>query len=62
MNFKKILVSTDFSSCSDAALTMATALARDSGATLLIVHVEEIPLATGSAEFLYSVPERTPRN
>lgn len=57
MNFKKILVSTDFSSCSEAALTMATALARDSGATLLIVHVEEIPLATGSAEFLYSVPE-----
>jgi universal stress protein A len=57
MNLKKILVSTDFSTCSDSALAMATALARDSNATLLIVHVEEIPLATGSAEYLYSVPE-----
>ena len=57
MNLKTILVSTDFSPSSDAALTMATALARDSGAKLLIVHVEEIPLATGGAEYLYSVPE-----
>lgn len=57
MNLKLILVSTDFSTSSDAALAMATALARDSGAKLLIVHVEEIPLATGGAEYLYSVPE-----
>ena len=57
MNLKTILVSTDFSPSSDAALAMATALARDSGAKLLIVHVEEIPLATGGAEYLYSVPE-----
>lgn len=57
MNAKKILFPTDFSPGSEAALEMATALARDSGATLLIAHVEEIPLATGGAEFLYSVPE-----
>ncbi len=57
MNLKSILVSTDFSTCSESALAMATALARDSGAKLFIVHVEEIPLATGSAEYLYSVPE-----
>ena len=57
MNLKLILTSTDFSPSSDAALAMATALARDSGAKLLIVHVEEIPLATGGAEYLYSVPE-----
>ena len=57
MNAKKILFPTDFSPGSEAALEMATSLARDSGATLLITHVEEIPLATGGAEFLYSVPE-----
>lgn len=57
MNAKKILFPTDFSPSSEAALEMATALARDSGATLLIVHVEELPLATGGAEFLYSIPE-----
>lgn len=57
MNIKKIMVPTDFSPSSEAALALATSLARDTGATLLIVHVEEIPLATGGAEFLYSVPE-----
>ena len=57
MNAKKILFPTDFSPSSHAALEMATALARDAGAKLLIAHVEEIPLATGGAEFLYSVPE-----
>lgn len=42
MNVKKILLATDFSDQSDAALQMATALARDSGATLLIAHTVEL--------------------
>ena len=41
MQVKKILVPTDFSEQSEAALKHATALARDSGAMLLIVHVHE---------------------
>ena len=56
MNAKKILFPTDFSSSSRAALSLATSLARDSGATLLIVHVEEIPITTGGGEFVYSIP------
>lgn len=56
MNAKKILFPTDFSACSRAALGMATSLARDSGATLLIVHVEEIPISTGGGEFIYAIP------
>jgi nucleotide-binding universal stress UspA family protein len=59
MNLKLILVSTDFSANSAAALSMATVLARDTGAKLLIVHVEEIPLATGGGEFLYTSAEPT---
>jgi nucleotide-binding universal stress UspA family protein len=45
MNATKIIVPTDFSSASEEALRWATSLARDSGATLLIVHVEEPPMA-----------------
>jgi nucleotide-binding universal stress UspA family protein len=54
---KKILFPTDFSSCSDAPLAYATVLARDTGATLLIVHVEEPPLAYGGGEMYYGTPE-----
>jgi nucleotide-binding universal stress UspA family protein len=57
MKAKKILFPTDFSSCSDAPLAYATALARDTGATLLIVHVEEPPLAYGGGEMYYGTPE-----
>lgn len=57
MNLKLILVSTDFSANSETAMAMATVLARDTGAKLLIVHVEEIPLATGGGEFLYTAAE-----
>jgi nucleotide-binding universal stress UspA family protein len=42
MNARKILFPTDFSAASQAAMQYATALARDSGATLLIVHVEDL--------------------
>ena len=45
MNANKILVPTDFSQASEEALRWATSLARDSGAMLLITHVEEPPMA-----------------
>ena len=53
MNVKKILFPTDFSTASDAALGHAMSLARDAGASLLIVHVEEPPLAYGSGDLYY---------
>jgi len=57
MNVKKILFPTDFSHTGDAAFAMATSLARDSGAKLVIVHVEEPPVAYGGGELYYGVPE-----
>ncbi|MFM1998047.1 MAG: hypothetical protein RLZZ111_2434 [Planctomycetota bacterium] len=52
-----ILVPTDFSTASDAALPHAEALAKQHGATLLILHVEEPPLAYGGGELYYGLPE-----
>jgi nucleotide-binding universal stress UspA family protein len=57
MNMKKILFPTDFSTLSDEALAQATSLARDSGAKLIIVHVQEPPTAYGGGEMYYGVPE-----
>lgn len=57
MNAKKILFPTDFSHTGDAAMEMATSLARDSGAKLLIVHVEEPPVAYGGGEMYYGIPD-----
>ncbi len=57
MKAKKVLFPTDFSTSSDAGLAQATSLARDSGATLLIVHVEEPPINYGAGEMYYGVPE-----
>src|SRR5262245_45199111 len=57
MNAKRILFPTDFSTCSDAGLEQATALARDAGAKLLIVHVEEPPAAYGGGEMYYGAIE-----
>ena len=57
MKAKKIIFPTDFSHCGDAALKMATSLARDTGATLLIVHVEEPPVAYGGGEMYYGMPD-----
>ena len=45
MNAKRILFPTDFSSLGDSALELASSLARDMDAKLLIVHVEEPPSA-----------------
>lgn len=41
MRILKILVPTDFSDSSDAALTLASSLARDNGAQLIVIHVHE---------------------
>lgn len=54
---KKILVPTDFSHTGDAALELASTLARDIGATLLIVHAEEPPTAYRGDEIYYQMSE-----
>ena len=57
MSQKTILFPTDFSTASDAALVHAESLARQMNARLLIVHVEEPPLAYGGGELYYGLPE-----
>ena len=57
MQAKKILFPTDFSMSSDAALKYATTLAKDMGAKLSIVHVEEPPAAYGGGEMYYGLPD-----
>jgi nucleotide-binding universal stress UspA family protein len=57
MNERKILFPTDFSHTGDAALELATTLARERGATLLIVHVQEPPAAYGCGEMYYGMPD-----
>ena len=57
MNIKNILFPTDFSHTGDKALAMAESLARDSGAKIFIVHVEEPPVAYGGGEMYYGMPE-----
>ena len=57
MKAKKILLPVDFSTAGEAALQMATMLARDSGATLIVLHVEEPPMAYGGGELYYGLVE-----
>jgi nucleotide-binding universal stress UspA family protein len=57
MNERTIIFPTDFSHTGDAALDMATSLARQRSAKLLIVHVEEPPAAYGGGEMYYGMPE-----
>jgi nucleotide-binding universal stress UspA family protein len=57
MYASKILYPTDFSTFGRTALEMATSLARDQGAKLLIVHVEEPPIAYGGGELYYGMVE-----
>jgi universal stress protein A len=52
-----ILFPTDFSHASDAALEHAEALAKQRQAKLVILHVEEPPLAYGGGELYYGLPE-----
>ncbi len=56
MDRKTILFPTDFSHTGDAALTLATSLARDMKARLLIVHVEEPPMVY-AGEMYYGTAE-----
>jgi len=56
MNAHKILFPTDLSPASEFCLQQATDLARARGATLLICHVEEPPLAYGGGELYYGLP------
>jgi universal stress protein A len=48
INLSRILVPTDFSAASDAALTSARSLARQCGASINLLHVLEDPFATGA--------------
>jgi universal stress protein A len=56
---KKILFPTDFSHTGDAALAFASSLARDSEGRLIVVHVQEAPMAYGGGEMYYGIPEPT---
>ena len=57
MQTSVIVVPTDFSTASDAVLPHAEALAKQKSASLLILHVEEPPLAYGAGELYYGLPE-----
>ena len=57
MEIQKILFPTDYSHTGDAALSLAASLARERGASLLILHVEEPPAAYGGGEMYYGIPE-----
>lgn len=52
-----ILFPTDFSHASDSALEHAEAIAKQRHARLVILHVEEPPLAYGGGELYYGLPE-----
>ena len=57
MKANKILFPTDFSAFGQEALRWATVLARDTGATLIIAHVEEPPMAYGGGEMYFPSEE-----
>ncbi len=59
MNLHKILVPVDFSATDDLVIRLASTLARDTGASLIVMHVEEPPLAYGGGELYYGIPEPT---
>lgn len=57
MNIKYILVPTDFSEYSDAALEYASRLAADTGATLQLLHVHDtraLGTALGETSYLFA--------
>jgi nucleotide-binding universal stress UspA family protein len=56
VNLKRILFATDFSPTSDTALAYASSLASDSGALLLIAHVEELAIPMGAEPIYFSPP------
>ncbi len=50
---RKVLLPTDFSHLSDVALPLATSLARDRNAELVILHVQEPPTAYAAGELYF---------
>lgn len=59
MQFKKIIVPVDFSRAANAGVELAANVAKDSGARLLIVHVQEPPEAYNSGVMYYGIAEPT---
>lgn len=57
MKATKILVPIDFSPSSNAALELAATMARDTGATLLLLHVEETPELFAGGEYMDVSPD-----
>ncbi len=57
MGTKKILLPVDFSTCGNDALPRAAALARYEEATLLIMHVQEPPMAYVGGGMYYGSPD-----
>ena len=57
MDIKRIVFPTDFSHTGDAALRFATTLAKESGAKIIVVHVQESPIAYGGGEMYYGIAE-----
>jgi nucleotide-binding universal stress UspA family protein len=57
MNVRKILAATDFSNVSDVAMEVATKLARDFNATLVIAHVKPTPDVPGADDDVYDPAE-----
>ena len=58
VNLHRILFATDFSAASETAFEYAIALARDSGATLMMVHVEEPTVSYPGGEMVYVYAEQ----
>lgn len=57
MQAKRVLFPTDYSHLSDSALRYATTLAREGNGSLIIMHVEEPPIAYGGGEMYYGIPD-----
>ena len=53
MSAKRILFCTDFSRLSDAALPLASSIARERGAALIILHIQEPPTVYAAGELYY---------
>jgi len=57
VKLNKILYPCDFSTAGEEALETATALARDHGARLIILHVQEPPFAYGGGELYMGIAD-----
>jgi nucleotide-binding universal stress UspA family protein len=56
MATQKIIVPTDFSPNSEAALEYAATLAQETGARLIFVHVQELPVVYPEGSIYYGLP------